>query len=133
MFFDTLLNWVDDCRRHPSALKSLRAAQKKELRTATRKISRETFLRAMMFVLQSLCISYNYVDIVIYQKINWSFLLARRRNIHTHPHTFTFTKTLRRIIDWDSWKVKTFFAGKKEGFWNEIEVWKTMRISSTRN
>lgn len=26
----------------------------------------------MMFVPQSLCTSYNYVDIVIYQKINWS-------------------------------------------------------------
>jgi hypothetical protein len=63
------------CRRRAvecisSALESHRAKKRDEERRRWGKIHEKRF---MMFVPQSSCISYNYVDIVIYQKINWSF------------------------------------------------------------
>lgn len=62
-----LLCKTESCRRHPSALRSRKRDAKERRGKFTRTAS-----QAMMFVPQSLCISYNYVDIVIYQKINWS-------------------------------------------------------------
>lgn len=71
---------------HPSALESPSNARKKEEKTEkfTRNVS-----QAMKFVLQSSCISYNYVDIVIYQKINWSFFLVVERFAAQQQHMRT--------------------------------------------